>query len=131
MPLNHKCWWPCYILFIFYPSMFGLGWFLVFNATFNNISVILWQSVLLVVETGVARRSMVPRYLMFNVCVTYLVFGINPKMLYCIPRYRNLLPPTIHYILWICLKIRRHFSLWQRRCTSQKWFPMISWQLQN
>jgi hypothetical protein len=26
---------------------------LVFNATFNNISVILWQSVLLVVETGV------------------------------------------------------------------------------
>ena len=30
-----------------------LGWLIVFNATFNNISVILWQSVLLVVETGV------------------------------------------------------------------------------
>jgi hypothetical protein len=29
------------------------GWFLVFNATFNNISVISWQSVLLVEETGV------------------------------------------------------------------------------
>jgi hypothetical protein len=27
--------------------------FIVFNATFNNISVILWQSVLLVEETGV------------------------------------------------------------------------------
>ena len=26
-------------------------WFMVFNATFNNISVILWQSVLLVKET--------------------------------------------------------------------------------
>ena len=26
-------------------------WFLMFNATFNNISVILWQSVLLVEET--------------------------------------------------------------------------------
>jgi hypothetical protein len=26
---------------------------MVFNATFNNISVILWQSVLLVEETGV------------------------------------------------------------------------------
>jgi hypothetical protein len=26
--------------------------FMVFNATFNNISVILWQSVLLVEETG-------------------------------------------------------------------------------
>ena len=27
--------------------------FMVFNATFNNISVILWQSILLVEETGV------------------------------------------------------------------------------
>jgi hypothetical protein len=32
---------------------FGLVWFgfMVFNATFNNISVILWRSVLLVEET--------------------------------------------------------------------------------
>ena len=29
-----------------------LGGFMVFNATFNNISVILWWSVLLVEETG-------------------------------------------------------------------------------
>ena len=29
------------------------GWFMVFNATFNNISVISWRSVLLVEETGV------------------------------------------------------------------------------
>ena len=28
-------------------------WFMVFNATFNNISVISWLSILLVVETGV------------------------------------------------------------------------------
>jgi hypothetical protein len=28
-------------------------WFMVFNATFNNISVISWQSVLLLEETGV------------------------------------------------------------------------------
>jgi len=28
-------------------------WFMVFNATFNNISAILWRSVLLVEETGV------------------------------------------------------------------------------
>jgi hypothetical protein len=28
-------------------------WFMVFNATFNNISVILWRSVLLVEETRV------------------------------------------------------------------------------
>jgi hypothetical protein len=30
----------------------GEGWVMVFNATFNNISVISWQSVLLVEETG-------------------------------------------------------------------------------
>jgi len=29
-------------------------WFMVFYATFNNISVILWQSVLLVEETGLS-----------------------------------------------------------------------------
>ena len=29
------------------------GWFMVFNATFNNISVISWRSVVLVEETGV------------------------------------------------------------------------------
>jgi hypothetical protein len=30
---------------------------IVFNATFNNISVILWQSVLLVEETGVPEEN--------------------------------------------------------------------------
>ena len=30
-----------------------VGWFLVFKATFNNISVIWWRSVLLLEETGV------------------------------------------------------------------------------
>jgi fido (protein-threonine AMPylation protein) len=32
-------------------------WFMVFNATFNNISVILRQSVLLVEETGVSGEN--------------------------------------------------------------------------
>ena len=31
----------------------GLVWFMVFNTTFNNISVISWRLVLLVEETGV------------------------------------------------------------------------------
>jgi len=31
----------------------GLVWFMVFNATFNNISAISWRLVLLVEETGV------------------------------------------------------------------------------
>jgi hypothetical protein len=33
---------------------------MVFNATFNNISVILWQSVLLVKETGVPGENHKP-----------------------------------------------------------------------
>jgi len=33
--------------------MFGLHYCLVFDATFNNISVISWQSALLVEETGI------------------------------------------------------------------------------
>ena len=37
------------ILFLFFKVI--VIWFMVFYATFNNISVILWQSVLLVEET--------------------------------------------------------------------------------
>ena len=33
------------------------GWFMVFNATFNNISVISWRSVLLVEETRVSGEN--------------------------------------------------------------------------
>ena len=33
------------------------GWVMVFNATFNNISVISWLSVLLVEETGVPKEN--------------------------------------------------------------------------
>ena len=35
----------------------GLGLWCLASATFNNISVILWQSVLLVEETGVLREN--------------------------------------------------------------------------
>ena len=38
---------------IFIVHFNGLVWFMVFNDTFNNISVISWWSVLLVEETGV------------------------------------------------------------------------------
>ena len=36
---------------------FGLVWFMVFNVTVNNISVISWPSVLLVEETKVHREN--------------------------------------------------------------------------
>jgi hypothetical protein len=46
---------------IFSETMFcqsmGGGWVMVFNATSNDISVISWQSVLLVEETGVLREN--------------------------------------------------------------------------
>jgi hypothetical protein len=38
-------------------GLFGLVWCIVFNATFNNISVISWRSALLVEETGVPGES--------------------------------------------------------------------------
>jgi hypothetical protein len=43
-------------------NVFGLTWcgFMVFNATFNNISVISWLSVLLVEETGVLGENHKP-----------------------------------------------------------------------
>jgi hypothetical protein len=37
-----------------------VGWYMVFNTTFNNISVILWLSVLLVEETGVPGENNQP-----------------------------------------------------------------------
>ena len=35
-----------------YPVLVSVSWLMMFNATFNNISVISWQSDLLVEETG-------------------------------------------------------------------------------
>jgi hypothetical protein len=49
--------WYLFCSVIFFPSIY-LVWlfgFMVFNATFNNISVISWRSVLLVEETGDTR----------------------------------------------------------------------------
>jgi len=45
--------------YLTYLSNNGL-WIMVFNATFNNISVISWRSVLLVEETRVLRENQLP-----------------------------------------------------------------------
>jgi hypothetical protein len=37
-----------------------VGWFVVFNATFNNIAAISWRSVVLVEETGVPGENRRP-----------------------------------------------------------------------
>ena len=49
---------PYFGMYLFF---YKVGWFIVFNATFNNISVILWRSVLLLVEeTGVPGENHSP-----------------------------------------------------------------------
>jgi hypothetical protein len=40
-----------------YEGVRGIGYKIVLNATFNNISAISWLSVLLVEETGVHREN--------------------------------------------------------------------------
>jgi hypothetical protein len=40
-----------------YLSGHMIGWLMRFNATFNNISVISWQAVLLVEETRIPREN--------------------------------------------------------------------------
>jgi hypothetical protein len=48
-------WIRCSILWInYFPGLFLEYWF---NPTFNNISIILWRSVLLVEEVGVPREN--------------------------------------------------------------------------
>ena len=54
LPLHIQLPWLLYLLLLGKTDNFIRGFgFMVFNATFNIISVILWQSALLVVETGV------------------------------------------------------------------------------
>ena len=67
----------------------GLVWFMVFNATFYNISVISWRSVLLVEDTWVPRENHRPAashwqtlshntyHVYFNIC-TISVFKLSP-----------------------------------------------------
>jgi hypothetical protein len=51
--LDDICSRTCVIRHLSFPDQkLRVGWIMVFNATFNNISVISWRSVLLVEETG-------------------------------------------------------------------------------
>jgi hypothetical protein len=44
-----------------------LVWFMVLNATFNNISVISWQSVLVLVEIGVPEIDKLDHIMLYQV----------------------------------------------------------------
>jgi hypothetical protein len=59
--------------------MSSLVWFMVFNATFNNVSVISWRSVLLVEETGVPGEfgiKWVPQYITIHLWWKYNFMSI-------------------------------------------------------
>ncbi len=56
---------------------------MVFNATFNNISVILWRSVLLMEETGVQGENQRPAVSHFQTSLT------NDCLLHCNIGYRR------------------------------------------
>ena len=53
-------------------------WFMVFNATFNNISVIPWRSVLLVGETGVPEENHRPVAKHWQT-LPHIVVSITPR----------------------------------------------------
>jgi len=45
------------LILTIFTNLIGLVWFMVFSATFNDISVISWWSVWLVEETGVSGEN--------------------------------------------------------------------------
>ena len=64
-----------------YLECFG-GGIMVFNATFNNISVISWQSVFLVEETSAWRtpptcRKSMTNFITYYCCIELIVLGVD------------------------------------------------------
>jgi len=53
---------------------------MVFDATFNNISIISWKSVLLVEETGVPRKNQVPATSHWQTLSHNVVSSITPTL---------------------------------------------------
>ena len=84
----------------------------VFNATFNNISVISWRSVLLVEETGVPREHQWPVASHWQTChiMLYQVHRLFVQIHTCISR-ENKLAPLVLLIHVIRLKVCRSWTL--------------------
>jgi hypothetical protein len=87
------------ILFIF---LLSVG-FMVINATFNNITVFLWQSVLVVEETGGSRENHRPvlshwQTLSHNVVLLALVIGTD-CISSCESNYHMIMATTAPFLL--------------------------------
>jgi hypothetical protein len=59
--------------------LFLIGWFMVFNATFNNMSAISWRSFLLVGDTGVPEENDI---FSRNTGVILFVFEVNYMLVF-------------------------------------------------
>jgi hypothetical protein len=82
------------------PIIGWFGCFMVFNATFNNISVISWWSVLLVEETGAPGENYLPAAsLSVPIAVHFMYFG---------PSLRDHLyqKTTFSIFIWWSLKVK-------------------------
>ena len=95
---------------------------MVFSATFNNISVLSWRSVLLVEETGVpgenhrhvAVTDKVYHIMFYQIHLTMLAFhecplyqGDRTSLFNC---FNNIVPISIEYILFGCSEIGEEFN---------------------
>jgi hypothetical protein len=83
--------------------MVWFGWFMVFNATFNNISVILWQSVLMaekITDLSQVTDNLLSHYVVSSTprlrgFRTHNFSGVYPTTMRSRPRWP--LRPSIYY----------------------------------
>ena len=90
------------VIFSFWKSLI-LGWYMVFNATFNNISVISWRSVLLVEEIGVPRENHWPvtsHWQTLSDNWVHLVMNL-PRISWFSLEFSDF-PMGFHLSFWIC-----------------------------
>ena len=106
--------------------MIWYWWFMVFNATFNNISVTLWQSVLLVEETEVWETYCVCSVSYYSYYITLTVVGwciailrffftiIILPHIFVSSISRRCLDQTLWNLVWIS------YAMWS--CAIKGWF---------